>query len=189
MSADPQQGYAPGDFAAVPNSNEELSEDKLLQLQQLLSSVKKKTLDLRSHIEFFKNLNIKLEAFIKAMEAYSEPAQEEGTGPAAKEATAKKPLPQREDRKAEKRMKREEERCVDIQSRISTLFMEHRANRATAMDIYLLLDKNGTTCLDEIVKQIKQSKYRVINVLNAMVKDQIILKHFEKGFNYTLNRE
>lgn len=154
--------------------DDEIQEDKLLYIKRLMESIKNKTERIKQHTNLLNILNYKLEALSCAFNAYSE------------EVEGNDEWKENKEKKIKKNETKEEK---DVYGIINGIFIEQKGNKSIAIEIYKLLESNGITGLDEIVRQIKQSKYRIINVLNILVRERIILKYFEKGFNYKLNKE
>jgi len=76
-----------------------------------------------------------------------------------------------------------------LRNKIERTFSKNETQKETGMNILGMLEENGRMRLEEIVKSIKMSKYKTIEILNLMVRSKIIGKKFEKGFVYELFRE
>lgn len=158
---------------------------KLEKIEELVSSIKDKTVLVKSHTNYLKNLNAKLELLIKAFDTYSVVPEVE--------IIEKKKIPEKKKLENEESKKQKQSEIklepVDQRKAISQIFSGNKSNKNTALQIYDLLFESASTGLDEIVKNIKTSKYRVIEILNILVKEKIVLKHFDKGFIYQINKE
>lgn len=55
-----------------------------------------------------------------------------------------------------------------------------------ALKMFQFIENKGTATLDEIVKSVKCSKYKIIEILNIFIKEKVVVKSFDKGFIYKI---
>lgn len=164
-----------------------MDQDRLRQIETLVLSIKKKSQAVRKQARALNSLNSKLEVFLMALDAYSLDAKEQQCEPARAGGRTKAEALRKNITTPVKKTKREEP--LDARSAIAMLFRASKTQKSTALEIYKLLENNEVVGLDDIVKSIKMSKYRVIEILNSLVRERIVLKHFDKGFLYKINKE
>lgn len=193
------------------------SSDRLSEIASLIQSIRNKTVTVQSNTRVLKAFNSKIELFLEALNAYSvDTIEEEQHGRSSQNRANKmhtnintsmetiSVTPYKKQRQTADNMSAPAHTqgihapgCLGSLSAerlppstaISQLFSSKKQQREIAMEIYRLLEGSETVPLEEIVKRIKLSKYRVIEILNEMVRERIILKHFARGFFYRLNRD
>ncbi|KAI5182286.1 hypothetical protein PAEPH01_2881, partial [Pancytospora epiphaga] len=69
---------------------------------------------------------------------------------------------------------------------INDLFAMNKPHKNIALQIFKLLKEHEVVSLDGVVRNIKLSKYKVIEILNIMVRKGIVSKYFDKGFMYKI---
>ncbi|KAI5148106.1 hypothetical protein ENBRE01_0120 [Enteropsectra breve] len=168
---------------------------KLKTIEQHIRSIKIKILDIIDRTEKLRDFNNKVEMLLLAYETYSENidvelVQSSSTGKNEKKGSVQshktrqsKSCPS--DEPQEKLVKKAKKMLPA--HRIQELFKSSKNNKNIAMEIYGLLESGNTVPLDDIVKRIKQSKYKVIEILNTLLKERIVVKSFDKGFMYRTN--
>lgn len=196
---------------------EEKLKENFELLENVLNSIKSKTKMLESQTRFLKGFNTKLEILLRCFEAYS--FEEAGDGAAERNITADdkisgisvcksstagiKPSENkgsenavncREDEKqSNKKAKKGADdtasinvNCTDV---IERVFEKNSAAKNLATVLFEIIQANEPISLDNLVKSIKTSKYKAIEIVNVLIKEKVILKSFEKGFVYRVNRE
>lgn len=159
-----------------------MDEDRLREVEALLLSIREKTMSIRAKTESLVGLNKRLESFKAALDAYALKGTEERTGREHKGSPKKR-------MRLEKGVSGLPKPAASCEDSIGLLFTMNKAYRHTALQIHKLISENEVASLDDIVRSIKLSKYRLIEILNVLVKEKIVLKYFDKGFMYRLNKE
>ena len=172
-----------------------MDQERLMRIAVLAASVREKTLAIISKTQGLKRLNGKLRLFLSSLDAYSLDAapshprnarktrdSQQGSSPSKKIKPGDEPPRKHSEDK-------ENDGREDPKDRINRLFRLNKGQKGVALQIYSLLQESDVTSLDDIVRGIKLSKYRVIEILKLMVKEKIVSKFFEKGFMYKVNSE
>lgn len=163
-----------------------MTQDKLNKILELVSSIKKKTLFIRAHTENLKIVNTKIELFLNSLDAYSNVESMEPKEEKPKKIRGSEKI---KAKNVESPKKPKIEDVIDPRTTISSIFATNKSNKNMALHLYDLLNGQDVMGLDDIVKNIKLSKYRVIEILNVLVREKLIVKYFDKGFFYKLNKE
>lgn len=150
--------------------------EKVETITELLSAVERKKKAIQSQTKFLKNFNAKLELLLECFKAYS--FDSDFTEPIAKCPT--KPIEKEEQKKKVKTNETIDE-CIEKLSRGDAQV------KSLLSLIFDVIKDNEPVSLDDLVKMIKYSKYKVIEVLNILIKERIVIKSFEKGFVYRIN--
>lgn len=183
--------------------------EKVNILENLLNSIQSKTKAISGQTKFLKAFNRKLEILMMCFRAYSideENLIENGERNIenlknSKENTKnieitsyketqkiskiKKSISSDEIIDDIKRLKRD----TDLTLTLEKIFINNPVNKSLAVSILELIGSRISITLDELVKSIKLSKYKVIDVLNTLIKEKIVVKNFEKGFVYRISKD
>lgn len=192
---------------------EERFDDKLETLDTLLASVIAKTKTLSNQNKFLKVFNKKMEILLSCIDAYSIEDKEfirmeleEKAIKSDTEKVTKKVIKKDTEKVTKKAIKSDTENviksdtdkvikkrkvtAVDLQCKLDNsalnLFPDPVA-KGIANNILDLIKSRESISLDDLVKGIKSSKYKVIEVLNSLIKERVIVKSFEKGFVYRMS--
>ena len=155
------------------------------QIADLLSSIKSKTTYIKSQTEMLNKFNVKIELLLKSIQAYSsEPYNENYKEEMAdfnrnEKAKSQKALNIKQDAPTSQK--------TDPKTKIANLFLSNKNSKNIALQLFNIISDSKIIPLEEIVKRMKLSKYKIIEILNFLVKEKIILKYFDKGFMYKLN--
>jgi len=152
-------------------------ESSLLKaLEDTLEGIKQKGRLLESQTKFLNDFNARLETLLGCFEAYAfEEAVEKGQVACVEQ-------------EAPKRCKRDE--CTeDAPARgaletVGTLFGKNALLNDMAVSVFETIRANEPISLDDLVKSIKHSKYKVIEVLNRLIREKLVMKSFERVFVY-----
>lgn len=164
-------------------------DDKIEAVESLLRLIRNKSDTISSHIKYLKSFNKRLELLLECFKAYSFVESENVSStksiPTKAEDNAKRAKPNNhvDDVSGEATLDGR-----DLKGEINKLFESNKANRNLAMGIYDLIKQREPITFDDLVKGIKQSKYKVIDTINVLVKERVIVKSFEKRFVYRLNK-
>lgn len=167
---------------------ESSADDKIKMAEFLLQSIRSKSDAILSQTKHLKSFNRRLELLLACFKAYS--IAESGNITGTKNIVA-------ESVPSVKRIKTSalgDEHGKDAGDKkspvceISRLFLNNKTSRELAMCIYDLIKQREQITFDELVKGIKQSKYKVIDTINVLVREKVIVKSFDKGFVYRLNK-
>ncbi|KAL6120877.1 hypothetical protein NUSPORA_02312 [Nucleospora cyclopteri] len=153
----------------------------LNEIHELCGKIKLKTEEAKENILYLKKINFKLESLINSIEAYSVESPPSTPINSTFIKTVKNtPL----ETNSIKKIKQ-----TNPLNKISTLFTgDNKKLNQIAQEIYLLIEQNKKILLDEIVKRVKLSKYKTIEILNVLVKEKIVTKKFDKGFVYEIRK-
>lgn len=188
--------------------------EKIETLDNLLNSIKNKTATVSSQTKFLKSFNNRLETLLMCFKAYSieekDPIySEENTIETIKNTKENKNnrnmsiKQSKGDYKTSNNEKNFEHKTkedsieeikrfkieYDFNSIIDKLFITNPVSKLLAINILELIKARGSISLDDLVKSIKSSKYKVIDALNILIKEKVIVKSFEKGFVYRISKE
>ncbi|KAI4293094.1 hypothetical protein PAPHI01_2368 [Pancytospora philotis] len=170
-----------------------MDEEKAKHVLGLAAAIRDKTVLVRKSTQRLNMVNLKLRALLDAFSAYAVPHSEiapPGREPAPERSRVKRikagpaEPADKENCPVQDHDTPQPQRIPDV----SEVFTACRLHKAIALQIKALLSDGSAVALDDIVKSIKQSKYKVIEILNTMVKERIVLKYFKKGFMYKINR-
>ncbi|ELA42573.1 uncharacterized protein VICG_00325 [Vittaforma corneae ATCC 50505] len=198
------------------HKEEERLKENLESFESTLKSIKSKTKILESQTRFLKDFNTRLEILLKCFEAYSFEEAEDSiankniaTNNKASSITASKNsvvatrLGEDKDNvvnssEDEKQNNKKVKTMPDNSSTaakanpmevIETVFEKRPAAKNLAMTLFEIIQANEPISLDNLVKSIKTSKYKAIEIVNVLIKEKVILKSFDRGFVYRINRE
>lgn len=191
----------------------EQQSEKIEALENLLAAIKEKTAAIASQTRFLKGFNKKMEILLLCFKAYS--FEEDGkcsknvvkkdmsknkigvlpvesiVGPAQSPVAIKKSKV--ESLVVENSGNNEASGGLvsssAIGSAVTRLFGTNPVAKSLANNILELVSARDSITLDDLVKGIKYSKYKVIEIINALIKERIVLKSFEKGFVYRISKE
>lgn len=189
-------------------------DEKLETLETLLKSIKSKTSSISGQTKFLNAFNKKMEILLMCFEAYSieETKEEKESKENVRERNVKSKENIKEiNKEINKENSKENNKANDIVKKIKISEKENNPIDVLSENIYLkrlesLFDTNVISkmigksildliqsrefiTLDDLVKGVKNSKYKVIEVLNVLIKERIIIKSFEKGFVYRISKE
>ena len=167
-----------------------MEEGKLETLQKTMESIGKKKQRLERQTGQLRLFNTRLELFLKCLKAYSmeDTAEEEST--AKKTKVEEKRVPEAvETSTIDSPATTREEKTETAELAIERLFKGNQARKSIAEDIHRIVKENEPIALDNLIKAAKHSKYKAIDVLNALIKGKMISKSYERGFVYRLNRK
>lgn len=176
--------------------------EKVNILENLLNSIQSKTKAISGQTKFLKAFNRKLEILMMCFRAYSIDEEnlienlknsKENTKnieitsykETQKISKIKKSISSDEIIDDIKRLKRD----TDLTLTLEKIFINNPVNKSLAVSILELIGSRISITLDELVKSIKLSKYKVIDVLNTLIKEKIVVKSFEKGFVYRISKD
>jgi len=177
------------------NEKHRVVEDLLKSLRKKRESIVLQTLHLSS-------FNKRLELLLECFDAYSfENEKEESLEKARvprdkKSATAggsksnleemcedqRQPVASEEENNVEESVERRMDRIFNLKK------VNSKVNKRLAVEIYNLIKANKNIPFDDLVKGIKQSKYKVVEIINTLIKEKLIIKTFDKGFVYKINK-
>lgn len=175
--------------------------EKIEHVHTLLQSIKKKAAAIKQQTVDLNKFNRKLTILLDCIDAYSF----EDTGDSINKTSDQVSRNIEKIEKEGKHRINESEENV-IKKHKTANETETKDNRIDTVEVIAELFKNDSTChsiakatyemileretvpLDDIVKSFKYSKYKVIEILNVLIKNKIVLKSFEKGFVYRINK-
>ena len=163
-------------------------QENLSEIEELVKSIRAKIEIIQEKDARYKRINRNFAMLLKALDAYS-------ITPSALESQLERQASRQADRQLDTPGKRDtpakKARTTERTPRatIEGLSYQKVIHREIALEIFDLLEKRGTVSLEDLVKGIKQTKYRVIEALNVLLKEKKILKSFNKGFEYRINEE
>lgn len=161
------------------------------KVEKLLKEIKNKAEIIESQTKHLRLFNAKLEILLKCFEAYSfeEISKKENITNKLKNNVDFKDT---NDLKNKLKDINDLKDSTDLQDKTineeNIKKLKISKNNALAMSIFELIKENEPISLDNIVKSIKHSKYKIIEILNEFIKERIIIKKFEKEFVYRINK-
>ncbi|KAM0679963.1 hypothetical protein GINT2_001905 [Glugoides intestinalis] len=147
--------------------------EKVETISELLKAIERKKKTIQSQTKFLKNFNTKLELLLACFKAYS--FESDFT-----ETIEKCPTKHIEKEEHKKKIKTNE----SMEERIEKLSRGDPQLKSILLLVFDVIKDNEPISLDDLVKMIKFSKYKVIEALNILIKDRVVVKSFEKGFVY-----
>lgn len=173
--------------------------EKLRIVEDLLKSLRKKRESIVLQTVHLNSFNKRLELLLECFNAYSFENDKENRAEMVgdrKSATAgggKKTLEEMcEDQRQSVVSEEENNNGESIERRMDRIFgmkkMNSKVNKKLAVEIYNLIKSNKNIPFDDLVKRIKQSKYKVVEIINTLIKEKIVIKTFDKGFVYKINK-
>ena len=180
--------------------------EKIETLENLLISIQNKTKTIVNQTKFLKTFNKKLEILLMCFKAYSfddkdfignEESNIEGIKNIQenKKNTESSSLKEIQNDLKNRRSSYNDEipetikNGFDLNSMTEQIFGTNLLQKTLANSIIDLIRTKISISLDDLVKNIKSSKYKVIDVLNILIREKIIIKSFEKGFVYRISKE
>lgn len=174
---------------------------KIETIESILKAMGSKRSKLKSQTRFLTAFNMKLELLLDCFKAYSidENSEKIGISEASKGTDAfpshggskeKEPKRVRVDENTKNTQTNQKETKGGQEADLlNGLFNRKENEKSLAVSLLELIKEKEPISLDDLVKGIKCSKYKVIEVLNVLIKEKIVLKRYEKGFVYTINKE
>lgn len=172
-------------------------QEKIERLQELLSSIKGKANVIASQTKFLKTFNRKMEILIACFKAYAiddkdaifVPEMAERKPTKEKKAASIAPTCDSQSNKDSLDTCEIKRARLSMEALIEKVFAANQIEKALANTILSLIKSREFIALDDLVKGIKSSKYKVIEVINILIKEKIIVKSYEKGFVYRISKE
>lgn len=183
----------------MENQHEKL-QNKLIQAQDLLKAIQQKKKRLTAQTELLREFNGRMELLLECFEAYSfegEPTQIKNPGVDARKVEAIKADVRKVEAikaetiktKLEEPIKRSRTQMEELDPRpLEEIFGRNVSARSLAGNLIEIIQAGGSIPLDALVKEAKQSRYKVVETLNVLVREKIVMKNFEKGFVYRIYR-
>merc|ERR1712131_60250 len=142
------------------------------EIAELAKELKNKTTKAHKMIEKLNRINYKIESLLNSLDAYADDQS-------GQEKTRNKNL-----YKDTISVKDNDEHIL---TKIETLFAKDKKNHSKiAIQIFLIIKENRSILLDDIVKNVKLSKYKIIDILNILVRENLVSRKFDRGFMYEI---
>lgn len=158
---------------------------KMREMLEIAKRIKSKTEEARENTGKLRLFNVKLKALLTSLDAYSTeiPLPQTRTIQKSKvPGMLTRAAPVTEER-------RENKQNLQLGNRglCDRLFSKENSKvQRISKEMLTILEEEKKIMLDDMVRRVKMSKYKVIEILNAFVKESIITKRFNKGFIYEL---
>lgn len=181
-----------------------MTSSQIEEIESLILSIRNKTQTIVNKTYKLKTLNKKLQLLLSAIETYSFEQEDENIENKTelntikvnkKPKVSKSEINGRDDYNIMVNNAPDSTiaAIADEKPSISNLFKHDKTQKGInqkgiAMQLYKILENTTVISLDDLVKGIKISKYKVIEILNILVKEKIVLKFFDKNFMYKLNK-
>lgn len=150
-------------------------EKTTVELENALKGIKEKASHLESQTKYLVEFNERLETLLRCIEAYSfeesEPAEKKKENVEVLQIETE---PVKKTRKIDK---------------LQGLYGKNEIMKDVAINVFETIKLNEPIALDDLVGSIKYSRYKIMEVLNRLIREKVIVKSFEKGFVYRISKE